>query len=244
MRDLAQRQGKELSFNNLLDLDAAMWAVACWPNRPACCIIKHTTPCGIAVAATAAEAFRKARSTDPVSAFGSVIAFNTVVDRATAQAMSDLFVEVVVAPSFHDEAMAVFAAKKQLRVVELPVSRGRRDARLQAGARRLPGAGPVRVRPLGPGVERRHRPAAHRAGVERSPVRLGRGRRGEVERHPAGPRRDGDRHRRRPDQPGGQRLPRRPQGPGAGPRSRRHRARLRRASFPSPTGSSRPPPPA
>jgi phosphoribosylaminoimidazolecarboxamide formyltransferase/IMP cyclohydrolase len=124
MRDLTQRQGKELSFNNLLDLDAAMWSVANWANRPACSIIKHTTPCGIAVAGSAAEAFRKARATDPVSAFGSVIAFNTVVDRATAQAMSDLFVEVVVAPSFHDEAMAVFAAKKQLRVVELPVSRG------------------------------------------------------------------------------------------------------------------------
>ena len=124
MRDLTQRQGKELSFNNLLDLDAAMWAVASWTNRPACCIIKHTTPCGIAVAESALEAFRKARATDPISAFGSVIAFNTVVDRATAQAMSDLFVEVVVAPSFHDEAMAVFAAKKQLRVVELPVSRG------------------------------------------------------------------------------------------------------------------------
>jgi len=124
MRDLAQRQGKELSFNNLLDLDAAMWAVACWPNRPACCIIKHTTPCGIAVANTAVEAFRKARSTDPVSAFGSVIAFNTVVDRATAQEMGDLFVEVIVAPSIHDEAMAVFGAKKNLRVIELPVSRG------------------------------------------------------------------------------------------------------------------------
>ena len=124
MRDLTQRQGKELSFNNLLDLDAAMLAVASWPNRPACSLIKHTTPCGIAVANSAVEAFRKARATDPVSAYGSVIAFNTVVDRATAQAMSDLFVEVVVAPSFHDEAMAVFAAKKQLRVVELPVSRG------------------------------------------------------------------------------------------------------------------------
>ena len=124
MRDLTQRQGKELSFNNLLDLDSAMMAVAGWASTPACCIIKHTTPCGIAVAPTAVEAFKKARSTDPVSAFGSVIAFNTVVDRATAQAMSDLFVEVVVAPSFHDEAMAVFAAKKQLRVVELPVSRG------------------------------------------------------------------------------------------------------------------------
>jgi phosphoribosylaminoimidazolecarboxamide formyltransferase/IMP cyclohydrolase len=124
MRDLTQRQGKELSFNNLLDLDAAMAAVACWSTRPACGIIKHTTPCGIAVAATAAEAFRKARATDPVSAFGSVIAFNTVVDRATALALGDLFVEVVVAPSFHDEAIAVFAAKKALRVVELPVSRG------------------------------------------------------------------------------------------------------------------------
>ena len=124
MRDLTQRQGKELSFNNLLDLDAAMWAVANWSTRPACSIIKHTTPCGIAVAASAVDAFRKARATDPVSAFGSVVAFNTVVDRATAQAMGDLFVEVIVAPSFHDEALAVLAAKKALRVVELPVSRG------------------------------------------------------------------------------------------------------------------------
>jgi phosphoribosylaminoimidazolecarboxamide formyltransferase / IMP cyclohydrolase len=126
MRDLAQRQGKELSFNNLLDVDAAMWAVACWANRPACAIIKHTTPCGIAVASSASEAFSKARSTDPLSAFGSVVAFNTVVDQATAKAMSDLFVEVVVAPSFHAEALEVFAAKKQLRVVELPVSDGAR----------------------------------------------------------------------------------------------------------------------
>jgi phosphoribosylaminoimidazolecarboxamide formyltransferase/IMP cyclohydrolase len=126
MRDLTQRQGKELSFNNLLDVDAAMWAVACWANRPACAIIKHTTPCGIAVAPSAAEAFAKARSTDPVSAYGSVVAFNTVVDQATARAMSDLFVEVVVAPSFHAEALDVFAAKKQLRVVELPVTDGAR----------------------------------------------------------------------------------------------------------------------
>ena len=124
MRDLTQRHGKELSFNNLLDVDAAMWVVACWPNRPACSVIKHTTPCGVAVASSAVEAFRKARATDPVSAYGSVVAFNTVVDRATAEAMSDLFVEVVVAPSFHEEAMRVFTAKKALRVVELPVSRG------------------------------------------------------------------------------------------------------------------------
>jgi phosphoribosylaminoimidazolecarboxamide formyltransferase / IMP cyclohydrolase len=123
MRDLTQRQGKELSFNNLLDIDAAMSAVACWSNRPACSVIKHTTPCGIAVGASAVEAFRRARATDPLSAFGSVVAFNTVVTREVAEAMSDLFVEVIVAPSFHEEAMAVFAAKKQLRAVELPVSR-------------------------------------------------------------------------------------------------------------------------
>ncbi|HZA97178.1 MAG TPA: bifunctional phosphoribosylaminoimidazolecarboxamide formyltransferase/IMP cyclohydrolase [Gemmatimonadales bacterium] len=124
MRDLVQRQGKELSFNNLLDIDAAMATVACWANRPACAIIKHTTPCGLAVAASAVEAFRKARATDPVSAFGSVVGFNTVVDRTTAAAMSDLFVEVVVAPSFHADALEQFAGKKQLRVVELPVSGG------------------------------------------------------------------------------------------------------------------------
>ena len=124
MRDLKQRQGKELSFNNILDLDAAMWAAALWPGRPACVIVKHTTPCGIAIAATGAEAFRKALACDPQSAFGGVVALNTVVDRATAEAMSELFLEVVVAPSFHDEALAVLAARKNLRAVELPVSRG------------------------------------------------------------------------------------------------------------------------
>ncbi len=124
MRDLKQRQGKELSFNNILDLDAAMWAAALWPTRPACVIVKHTTPCGIAIAATGVEAFRKALACDPQSAFGGVVALNTVVDKATAEAMRELFLEVVVAPSFHEEALAVLAAKKNLRAVELPVSRG------------------------------------------------------------------------------------------------------------------------
>lgn len=123
MRDLTQRQGKELSFNNLLDVDAAMNAAAAWTARPACVIVKHTTPCGMAVAPSAREAFERARATDPVSAFGSVVAFNTVVDEPTARAMLDLFVEVVAAPSFHDSALAVFAGRKNLRVVELPVAR-------------------------------------------------------------------------------------------------------------------------
>ena len=124
LRDLKQRQGKELSFNNILDLDAAMWAASLWAVRPACVIVKHTTPCGIALAASASEAFAKALSCDPKSAFGGVVAFNTVVDRKTAEAMSELFLEVVVAPSFHDEALQVLAARKNLRAVELPVSRG------------------------------------------------------------------------------------------------------------------------
>ena len=123
--DLAQRQGKELSFNNLLDIDAAMLAVAAWPNRVACAVIKHTTPCGLALGRNAAEAFARARACDPVSAFGSVVAFNTVVDRATADAMADLFIEVVVAPAFNADALERFAERKNLRVVELPVARAK-----------------------------------------------------------------------------------------------------------------------
>lgn len=123
--DMTQRQGKELSFNNLLDIDAAMAAVGAWPTSVACAVIKHTTPCGIALGKSAAEAFQRARATDPVSAFGSVIAFNTVVDLQVAEAMADLFVEVVVAPTFHGDALAKFAARKNLRVVELPALRSR-----------------------------------------------------------------------------------------------------------------------
>ncbi|MBM4187217.1 MAG: bifunctional phosphoribosylaminoimidazolecarboxamide formyltransferase/IMP cyclohydrolase [Gemmatimonadetes bacterium] len=121
IRDLKQRQGKELSFNNLLDIDAATSAVAVWKNRPACCIVKHTTPCGIAVGQTALEALEKARATDPLSAFGGVIACNTVIDRAIAEALRDLFFEVIVAPSVHEDALEVFTEKKNLRVVELPI---------------------------------------------------------------------------------------------------------------------------
>ena len=122
---LYQLHGKELSFNNLLDVEGAGLALEPWPTRPACAIIKHTTPCGIALGASAEEAYRRALATDPVSAFGSVVAFNTVVDVATAEAMRDLFVEVVVAPRFHDDAVTVFQKKKNLRVVELPPSDSR-----------------------------------------------------------------------------------------------------------------------
>jgi phosphoribosylaminoimidazolecarboxamide formyltransferase / IMP cyclohydrolase len=120
IRDLEQLHGKELSFNNLLDLDAAVLAVAPWQGRVACAIIKHTTPCGIALGRAPAEAYARALATDRTSAFGSVIAFNVPLDRAAAEAMRDLFVEVVVAPAFHDDAVAVLREKKNLRVVRLP----------------------------------------------------------------------------------------------------------------------------
>ncbi len=121
IRDLTQRQGKDLSFNNLIDIDAATAAVGAWKNRPACAIIKHTTPCGIAVGRTALEALTKARATDPVSSFGGVIACNTVMDREMAESLRDIFVEVIVAPSIPEDALSVFAEKKNLRVVELPI---------------------------------------------------------------------------------------------------------------------------
>ena len=123
--EMWQQHGKELSFNNLIDIDGAMLAVSGWSDRVACAVIKHTTPCGIALGTTAEEAYRRALATDPTSAFGSVVAFNTVVDGKTAEAMADLFVEVVVAPRFRDDAVEVFRRKKNLRVVEMqPVAAG------------------------------------------------------------------------------------------------------------------------
>jgi phosphoribosylaminoimidazolecarboxamide formyltransferase/IMP cyclohydrolase len=118
--DLQQLHGKELSFNNLLDVDAAVSALLPWADTPACVIIKHTTPCGIAIGRSAREAYERALQTDPTSAFGSVVGFNTVVDQGTAAAMRDLFVEVVVAPRISAEAQTVFAAKKNIRVIEVP----------------------------------------------------------------------------------------------------------------------------
>ena len=115
---LQQRGGKELSFNNLLDLEGALLAIEPFGSQPACAIIKHTTPCGIAVGTDVLDAYKKALSCDPVSAFGSVIAFSQPVDGATADVVSGLFVEVVVAPQFADEAVESLGRKKNLRVLE------------------------------------------------------------------------------------------------------------------------------
>ena len=117
--EFRQLHGKELSFNNLLDVDAALLAVQPFTG-PACAIIKHTTPCGVAVGASAREAYERALATDRTSAFGSVVAYSVPVDKAAAEAMRELFVEVVVAPEVADDALAVFREKKNIRVIALP----------------------------------------------------------------------------------------------------------------------------
>ena len=113
-----QLQGKELSYNNINDTDAALECVAEFgAEAPACVIVKHANPCGVALGTDLADAYRKALRCDPVSAFGGIIAVNRKLDREAAQAISGIFTEVVVAPDADDEAIAVFAAKKNLRLL-------------------------------------------------------------------------------------------------------------------------------
>jgi phosphoribosylaminoimidazolecarboxamide formyltransferase/IMP cyclohydrolase len=114
-----QHGGKEMSYNNYVDADAALRAAYDF-DEPAVAIIKHANPCGIATAATVAEAHALAHACDPVSAFGGVIAANRVIDLATAESIAPIFTEVVVAPGFTPEALAVLQAKKNLRLLELP----------------------------------------------------------------------------------------------------------------------------
>ncbi|HET7275970.1 MAG TPA: bifunctional phosphoribosylaminoimidazolecarboxamide formyltransferase/IMP cyclohydrolase [Longimicrobiaceae bacterium] len=118
---LEQLHGKELSFNNLLDVDAALLAVSAWSGdeQPACAIIKHTTPCGIAVGESAAEAYRKALLTDPTSAFGSIVAFSTPVTETAAMLLRPQFVEAIVAPGFSEGALRLLTEKRNLRLLKL-----------------------------------------------------------------------------------------------------------------------------
>jgi len=112
----SQKQGKELSYNNLNDTDAAFELVAEF-DEPAVAIIKHANPCGVAVGETPIEAYRQAHSCDPVSAFGGIVALNRPLDAETARAISEIFVEVVIAPEAEAEARKVFAEKKNLRLL-------------------------------------------------------------------------------------------------------------------------------
>jgi phosphoribosylaminoimidazolecarboxamide formyltransferase/IMP cyclohydrolase len=114
-----QLQGKELSYNNLVDLDAA-WGLAQEFSRPAAAIIKHNNPCGAAELESLVEAYRKALACDPVSAYGGVIAFNRPVDAATAEEAAKLFIECIVAPGYDAAAREKFSSKKNLRLLEMP----------------------------------------------------------------------------------------------------------------------------
>ena len=136
-----QLQGKELSYNNLLDSDAAWELVleihrmhlaesrAAGAIRPhdlpvTCAIIKHTNPCGVGIAPTAATAFLNGKATDPVSAFGGIIAFSGIVDQVAAIEIAEMFAEVIIAPEFTDEARRVLGAKKNLRLLQMPIEPG------------------------------------------------------------------------------------------------------------------------
>ncbi len=125
-----QLQGKELSYNNYVDLEAARSLVAEF-ERPAAVIIKHNNPCGAAQQDTLVDAYLKAFACDPVSAFGGVLAFNHIVDAVTAEEVIKLFVECIVAPGFADRAQEIFAAKKNLRLLQLPHGGLNHDRELQ-----------------------------------------------------------------------------------------------------------------
>jgi phosphoribosylaminoimidazolecarboxamide formyltransferase/IMP cyclohydrolase len=115
---LEQKGGKELSFNNLLDLEGALFATDPFEDEITCAIVKHTTPCGLATGSSPLDAYKKALACDPVSAFGSVISFTVPVDDETAEAVSSLFVECIVAPQFSAGALEILGRKKNLRVLE------------------------------------------------------------------------------------------------------------------------------
>ena len=116
-----QLQGKELSYNNIADADAAWECVKSF-SEPACVIIKHANPCGVAIGETLLAAYSKAFSTDPTSAFGGIIAFNRAIDRATAEEVGKQFAEVIIAPRVEPEAKQAFSAKANLRVLEVPIA--------------------------------------------------------------------------------------------------------------------------
>ncbi|HEY8245519.1 MAG TPA: bifunctional phosphoribosylaminoimidazolecarboxamide formyltransferase/IMP cyclohydrolase [Casimicrobiaceae bacterium] len=118
-----QRQGKELSYNNIADADAA-WECVKSVDATACVIVKHANPCGVAVGETTLEAYRRAFSTDPTSAFGGIIAFNRTVDAATLEAVAGQFVEVLIAPAYTDDAIGAIAQKKNVRVLEVALAGG------------------------------------------------------------------------------------------------------------------------
>ncbi|MGL5233677.1 MAG: bifunctional phosphoribosylaminoimidazolecarboxamide formyltransferase/IMP cyclohydrolase [Empedobacter falsenii] len=123
MKDFEYLQGKELSFNNIRDMDLAYKVVSEF-EETTCCAVKHSTPCGVAIGENVLEAYEKAYECDPMSIFGGIIAFNREVDGKTAIELNKIFLEIVIAPSFTEEALEIFKQKKNLRIIKVknPVS--------------------------------------------------------------------------------------------------------------------------
>ncbi len=130
-----QLQGKELSYNNIMDSDAA-WNMICDFKEPAAVVMKHANPCGAASSSDITDAYVKAMKTDPVSAFGGIVAFNNRVDRKTAEELAKIFLEVIIAPGFEPEALEILHKKQNLRLLEVPsceIGPGQYDFRRVAG---------------------------------------------------------------------------------------------------------------
>lgn len=119
MKDFEQLGGKELSFNNLRDMDLCWKVVNEFKDEMACCAVKHSTPCGVAIGETALETYQKAFECDPVSIFGGIVAMNYKVDKATAEELNKTFLEIVMATDFDADALEVLAQKKNLRVIKI-----------------------------------------------------------------------------------------------------------------------------
>ena len=204
---LKQHHGKQLSYNNLLDLDGALLSLSPFAHSPraAVCIIKHTTPCGLGISDSLSDAYEKAFATDPTSAFGSVIAMNGFLDEATAELMSKLFIECIVAPGYSQAAMAKLTEKKDVRLLTFPeIEGGDGDDNFLAAWGRVPearmlrtvyGGMLVQTPPCAPllrsrrrDLDRRYRAASDRRRDGRPALRLGRDFRREVETRSCSPR--------------------------------------------------------
>lgn len=119
MKDFEQLGGKELSFNNLRDMDLC-WKVVCeFKDEMACCAVKHSTPCGVAIGDSALRTYQKTFECDPVSIFGGIVAMNYTVDKSTAEELNKTFLEIVMAPDFDADALAVLKQKKNLRIIKI-----------------------------------------------------------------------------------------------------------------------------
>ena len=223
-----QLQGKELSFNNLGDLSAAR-LLAAELDRPACVIVKHANPCGVAVGDTAEEAYAKALAADPVSAYGGVVVVNRAVTAALAEALVEQFVELLFAPAYDSEAAEILSRKPSLRVLEHTEQRAPDDA--ERDYRRVLGGLLVQDRDWANGEPREHEDRVRRGrgrAVGRSPLRLACRQARDLERDRARTRRPDDRDRSRADEPGGRCPARDREGEGARTRARRGGARLGR----------------